>query len=61
MPHVQTKVSREVLANLHRQAIMGGKSLGDLLKEIILNHLKEDVTCLKKQPLKKQQNDPENS
>ena len=47
MPNIQTTVSREALALLHRQAIMGDKTLRDLLREIITNHLKEDESWQK--------------
>jgi hypothetical protein len=47
MPNVQTQVSREQLAELHKEAILGGKSLKDLLNQIITKHLKEDVSWQK--------------
>jgi len=54
MPHVQTKVSREQLAELHRKAILGGESLRDLLNRIITNYLKEDLSWQTKKKLKLQ-------
>lgn len=50
MPNVQTQISRQQLADLRSRAILEGKSLKDLLRELITNYLnKEDESWLKKQ------------
>lgn len=59
MPNVQTQVSRRTLAELRSRAILQGKSLKDLLNEIITQYLeKEDEQWLKKQ-MRQPQNDLE--
>jgi len=48
MHYVQTRISKEQLAKLHSRAIMEGKSLSNLLNEVITTYLnKEDETCQK--------------
>lgn len=42
MPNVQTQVTREQLAELHKRAILSNKTLRDYLNQIITNYLKED-------------------
>jgi len=69
MPHVQTEITVVELARLRTISILLGITQKKLMREFIVQGIetlnltskKEDETCLKKQPLKKQQNDPENS
>ena len=61
MHYVQTRISKEHLAELRYQAVMQDRSLQDLLHEIITNYLKEDETCQKNKQqklLNAQENSP---
>jgi hypothetical protein len=61
MHYVQTRISKQNLADLRYQAVMQDKSLQDLLHEIITNYLKEDEQCQKNKKQLKLPNAQENS